>query len=255
MNLFVAIPLLLCWGSALNSISYRLIHDDSFYKRSFCPSCKQSLKWYELVPVLSWLYLRGQCSTCKKPISILYPFIEVATAITLLSIIWFIPINFWVAHFIFFSALLVTIRSDMQSMLISPVVTLFLIPVGLICSMLGWLPISIIDSVLGAVGGYLFFKLIAVLYQRSTGRDGLGEGDLDLIAFIGAFTGIQGCWFAIVIGSLTGLLYASSSFILNNNTISIREYRIPFGPFLAAGAMLFALFRPLIMSIANMGIL
>lgn len=150
-----------------------------------------------------------------------------------------IPHHYFLAYFIFFSALIVTIRSDIETMLISRFVTVFLIPLGLIFAATGLLPINIVSSMLGAMLGYGFLYGIERLSRAVTGKEGIGQGDLELLAFIGAFIGPLGCWISLLFGSLLGsfigIAYLGSSMK--------RDSKIPFGPFLAWGAIVYVFFQ------------
>jgi leader peptidase (prepilin peptidase)/N-methyltransferase len=188
------------------------------------------------------MILKGSCRYCNKSISWLYPFIELLTVILFLLLLLLVPLHYFFSYFVFFSALIVSIRTDLDQMLISRYVTLFLIPLGFILSWFELLPISLPQSIFGALAGYGLLKAIAHLFYRSTGKEGLGQGDMDLLAFIGSFTGIYGCWISLllasIIGSLIGILYLALT------KQSTQHTRIPFGPFLALGAMSFVLFKP-----------
>ncbi len=140
---------------------------------------------------------------------------------------------------IFFSALIVTIRTDLEYMLISRLATIFLVPLGIALSAWGFLPISPLESFLSAIGGYLLFFSIAKIFYWITSKEGIGEGDFDLIAFIGAFTGLIGLWMTILIGSLVGCIVTITYLILSGQK---RSTQIPFGPFLALGAICYILF-------------
>jgi len=128
-------------------------------------------------------------------------------------------------------------------MLILRHVTLFLAPCGFIFSAYGLLPLSLSASIAGAIFGYLFLFTINTLFKYLRNKDGMGDGDFDLLLFIGSFTGIIGCWTSIMIGSIVGSLYGLCSIIFlsyrhkeNNDPYNTK---IPFGPFLALGAIIF----------------
>ena len=175
----------------MNVLAYRLIRGKSIITpRSFCPSCGNQLEWYDLIPVISWMLLRGRCRICKVPILVLYPFIEVLTAGVLALLFVRVPAYYLPTYFIFFSALIVTIRSDLETMLISRFVTMFLVPIGVFASFIGLLPISLIESVLGFFLGYGFLWAMRAIAYQCTGKQGIGQGDLDLLAFIGSFIGL-----------------------------------------------------------------
>ncbi len=185
------------------------------------------------------MFLGGTCRYCKAPISYLYPLIEAITALTLFLLIHFVPSEFWAAYFIFFSALIVTIRTDLEQMLISRYVTLMLVPAGWILSALNWLPLTLYESVLGSLIGYTILYMIAATFKAITGKDGMGQGDLELLAFIGAFTGPLGCLVTLTIASTAGALFGLIYGLISSKKAII----VPFGPFLAGGAMIYSLFE------------
>jgi leader peptidase (prepilin peptidase)/N-methyltransferase len=193
------------------------------------------------------LLLGGKCRTCAQPISLLYPFIEILTTIVLSLLYLYIPLNYFFAYFIFFSALIVTIRSDIETMFISRFTTLYLVPLGLIFSAYNILPLSLSSSITGAFFGYLFLFIINAVFKKLRKQDGIGEGDFDLLLFIGSFTGVIGCWVSITIGSIIGSLYGLYTIFYcqhyHDNSQSLRHVKIPFGPFLALGALLFVFFQ------------
>jgi leader peptidase (prepilin peptidase) / N-methyltransferase len=237
----------LCWGSFLNVLAYRLILGQSIVTpRSSCPQCKKLIAWYDNLPVLSWILLHGKCRHCKQSISFLYPFIEILTAVILSLLYVYIPLHYFFAYFIFFSGLIVTIRSDIETMLISRFATLFLIPFGLLMSSYKMLPISLRESICGVIFGYLFLLIINGIFKYIRKIDGIGDGDFELLAYIGSFTGIVGCWMSITIGSILGSLYgiAALFFVRHDyRTQFVQTTKIPFGPFLAFGAFIFVLIQ------------
>lgn len=248
-------------------LSYRLINEASLGGRSYCVHCKKNIAFYDLIPVLSWLALKGSCRSCHQPISALYPFIELLTTIIFTCLYFYIPAEYWISYTVFFSALIITIRSDLEYMLISSFATLFLIPIGIMLSAKNMLPISATESIIGAIAGYTFFWVIAKVFSYLTSKQGIGKGDLYLLAFIGSFTGLFGCWISVLIGSVTascaGICYllqkkffsltatntdtdTDADTGINSESISFGIIKIPFGPFLALGALLFVfLQRPL----------
>jgi leader peptidase (prepilin peptidase)/N-methyltransferase len=238
--------LLACWGSFLNSLAYRLVHDGAFARlRSFCPNCGYNIAWHDLVPIISWCYLRGKCRNCQQPISWLYPALELITVLTGLGLVYTIPPAYFLAYAIFCSALLITIRTDLQTMLISRFVTLFLIPVPLILSLIYFnhdflLPITIFASVKGALFGYFVLYFINKFFWLLTKKQGMGEGDMELLAMIGSFTGITGAWVSLMLGSFLGSLVGIILMYVSNHKTNLK---IPFGPFLATSAIIYVLFQ------------
>jgi leader peptidase (prepilin peptidase) / N-methyltransferase len=190
--------------------------------------------------------LCGKCRSCKQAISWLYPFIEILTVFVMLMLFAKIESHYWFAYFVFFSALIVTIRSDLESMLISRFVTIFLIPAGYLFATLGLLPVFLSQSILGSIFGYLVLLGAVLLFAWVTGKQGMGQGDLELLAFIGAFTGIYGCWITLMLASIIGALSGIAYIIFSKQKSSIK---IPFGPFLALGAILFVLYQETFISL------
>jgi leader peptidase (prepilin peptidase) / N-methyltransferase len=146
----------------------------------------------------------------------------------------YVPLYHFLAYAVFFSALIVTIRSDLETMLISRFVTIYLIPLGWIFSFCNLLPITIGTSILGTIIGYAILFGIGKTFYLITRKEGIGQGDLELLAFIGSFLGAMGCWVTLFIGSVVGSILAFGYMIITGNS---KATKIPFGPFLAFGAI------------------
>ncbi len=237
--LILLIPLFLCWGSFLNVVAYRLIQSKDLFHRSRCIHCKNIIAWYDNIPLLSYLVLRGKCRRCSKQISWLYPAIELFTVLVMTLLYLRVDFDYFFGYFVLFSALIVTIRSDLETLLISRWVTMALVPVGIIMSFTDHIPISPLNSILGAASGYLFLWIIATIFYLITGKEGIGQGDLDLLACIGAFVGVIGIWVTVLFGSLLGSVIGVSHLIYKGTYQ--RYTKLPFGPFLALGAIAYVL--------------
>ncbi|MDR3647427.1 MAG: prepilin peptidase [Candidatus Babeliales bacterium] len=245
LNIYFFIPFFLIWGSFLNVIAYRLVNDISFRKhRSFCTKCNKILSWYDLIPIVSWLFLKGKCRYCQQTISCLYPFIEILSAIIFYLLFLNISYPYSISYFVFFSALIITIRTDIETMLISRFVTLFLIPSAFIFSILDLLPISLMQVLFGIIFGYFLLFVISKIFLLLTKKEGIGQGDIELLALIGAFTGIIGCWISLLIGSILGSFFGL--FLILFKKLNFQT-RIPFGPFLALGSIIYVLYQDLIL--------
>lgn len=231
----------LCWGSFLNVLAYRCIHYThlNLFKRSACPHCRRTLAWYDLIPVVSWLMLKGTCRYCHKSISYLYPLIEITTAFLLTYMYVAQPSFFWY-HFIFFSALLINIRTDIETMLLCRYFTLNLIPVGIVLSLAGLSPISVLASISGALIGYMSLRLINAIFYKLTHKNGIGEGDWELLAMIGSFVGPFGIWIVLSVSSILGTLFALGALLAKKLKVG-QEFA--FGPFLAIAAIIVILFN------------
>lgn len=239
MNI-TALLVFCAWGSYLNSLGYRLLHLEHFFKlRSFCPSCRSQIAWYDNLPILSWCLLKGRCRTCHQPISWLYPLVEIMTTIMLYTLWHSVDLIYFPAYFIFFSALIVTIRTDIDQMLISSYMTIYLIPIGFVSAYLDRLPISVKSAIFGTLLGYLILWITSKIHLLITQQEGIGQGDLELLACIGAFTGPLGCWIALTTGSIIGSIIS----IIYMMITGIKIHKVPFGAYLSLGAMLFILFQ------------
>lgn len=147
--------------------------------------------------------------------------------------------TYWLGYGILLCALIVTIRTDFETMLIARLATLYLIPLGWLLSYLGLLPISLTNSVISSFLGYGTLWLFAYIFYLLRKIKGMGEGDFELLALIGAFIGIYGIWTSITVGSLLGSLYGAYMILKYKST----QVQIPFGPFLAFGAIAYIFFE------------
>ena len=227
----------LIYGSFLNMLAWRLTFQKSLLTvRSYCPHCEHTLVWYDMVPVISWAALGGNCRFCRQDISWLYPCIELITGL-LMVLLWQMIVlpSGLMAFFVYLmpmSALIISIRSDLEACLISQLCTIWCIPVGLFMALCGLLPITLYQSLLGAILGYIILSLVALIFKVVTGKDGLGEGDAELLAMIGSFWGVEGVWSALTIGSTVGACVGGLYLLASGKG---KNTPIPFGPFLIFG--------------------
>jgi leader peptidase (prepilin peptidase)/N-methyltransferase len=223
-------------GSFLNVCIYRLPLEKSIvWPGSHCPSCGKAIEFYDNIPLLSYLWLIGRCRACRERISIRYPFVEAVNAAGYLAILWtFGPTWTTVLYALLFSALLVVAGTDLTHKIIPNVVTL----PGIVLGLLGAatvLPVGLLNALLGvAVGGGILWAL-AWASPYLFGKEGMGGGDIKLLAMIGAFLGWKPALLTIMIGSLTGSIIGISLIALR---LMKRDEYIPFGPFLVLGALL-----------------
>ncbi|MBM3893062.1 prepilin peptidase [Candidatus Dependentiae bacterium] len=238
----------LCWGSFLNMLATRILHRRSLLvHRSYCPSCKQTIAWYDNIPLLSYLLLKAQCRSCKAPISWLYPATELITALLAVGLYSATTNPYtYTAYTLFFSGLLAATRTDLEAMLIPQTFSLGLIPLGLTAAWFGVIQVSLLEAALGALCGYGLLWAIAKIFLLATKREGMGAGDYDLLAGIGAWIGPLGIWLTLMIASCAGTVLGLVYLYCTQKT---RATRIPFGPFLAAGAIMYIFFRTLLLSL------
>jgi leader peptidase (prepilin peptidase)/N-methyltransferase len=224
-------------GSFLNVCIYRLPLNQSIIRpRSKCPHCGETIRFYDNIPLLSYLVLLGRCRYCRHTISLQYPAVEALTG--LLSLLLFIRygLSYQYAFYLMFLAALVAISFiDLHHKIIPDVLSL----PGII---MGWTAawvirdVSWLDSLIGilAGGGSLF--LVAFAYERITGREGMGGGDIKLLAMIGAWMGWEALPYVLLISASTGAVVGLAFILLSGKGY---RARIPFGPFLSLGALFF----------------
>lgn len=236
-SLWLAFFLGLIWGSFYNVLIVRLPLDESIRGRSRCPRCKAMIPWYLNVPVLSYLWLRGRCRQCKESISWEYPLIELLTGIVFAWIWvhdgWSLAFPF---HALFHSLLLVISVIDLHHRIIPDELSLTGIVAGIVASLV--LPdVSWWQSILGCLAGGGVFLLISIVYEKLAGREGLGGGDVKLLAMIGAWLGIESVLIVILISSAVGSLVGVAWMLISRGNL---KTAIPFGPFLAAAGFIYA---------------
>lgn len=228
-------------GSFLNVVILRLPADTSIvFPASHCPKCKKEIGWYDNIPVLSFLMLRGRCRHCKAGISWQYPFVEAAMALLSLALFGYFGLTvLFPIYFVFFAALLVIIFIDFHHQIIPDVISLPGIVLGFAVSFVNPF-VSWQDAGLGVLFGGGSFYLIAFLYYLITRREGMGGGDIKLLAMIGAFLGWQSLPFVVFGSSLMGTVIGIGAMIRQKKG---GRTVIPYGPFLALAAMLYLFFR------------
>lgn len=236
-------------GSFYNVLIYRLPRNMSvIFPPSHCPHCKQELRWYDNIPILSFLILKGKCRYCGEKISIRYPLVELTSGLlALLSYHkWGEGHNFLdgIVYYFFFSALLVMSLIDWYYFIIPPQINLGGLILALLVSPFRK-DITWQESLLGALLGFLIPFLIYLYYVKVRKVEGLGLGDVILLSFIGAVGGTYAVFASLAIGSLIGLLYVIP-LIVKHKTLN---FAIPFGPFLSLGAFLGIVFKEKILKL------
>jgi leader peptidase (prepilin peptidase)/N-methyltransferase len=223
----------LCVGSFLNVCIFRLPRGESIATpRSRCTSCGRTLSWFDNLPVMSWVALGGRCRTCGARVSWMYPAVEVVTAGVLVGVyLLYGPTPLAAVRALFACALIVLFVTDLQHKILPNVITLPGIVVGFACSL--FLPPGWRDSLIGILaGGGVLFQ-IAEAYYRVRGQEGLGMGDVKLLGMIGAFLGWKLVLLTLVTASFAGSL-AGVALLASGRSM---KYALPFGTFLAVGAL------------------
>jgi leader peptidase (prepilin peptidase)/N-methyltransferase len=238
-------------GSFLNVCIHRIPEDKSIiFPASSCPNCSNPIALYDNIPIISYLFLLGRCRNCKEVISPRYPLVEFLTAS--FSLVLYRTFGLspeFVIYFVFISSLVVITFIDLKHQIIPDVISLPGIGVGFFASY--FLPHGILNSAIGifAGGGMLF--LIAAIYYFVTGREGMGGGDIKLLAMIGAFISWKGVIITIFTGSFIGAVVGLTLMLAKGKD---SKYAIPFGPFLAIGALISLFFGEGILNWYTMGI-
>ena len=245
----------LIFGSFLNVCILRVPRRESIVSPgSHCPGCGRGIRWYDNIPVLSYVLLRGRCRDCGRRISPLYPLVEILTAVAFLLEFWrYGPTPEFVKGAVFAMLMIVLIFTDLRERRIPHKITLFGISLGIVLSLVipvdnrplawilaGWnfFPPAILLSLLGAlagalIGGGLFF-VVGEIFYRLRHKEGLGFGDVMLMLVVGTFLGPPLTLMTILLGSLLGSVIAIPLTMLSSK---FRNYQWPYGTFLAIAAI------------------
>ncbi len=241
-------------GSFLNVCIYRLPRDLSVVRpRSYCPCCQTPIAWFDNIPVVSYALLRGRCRKCGERIPVRYPIVEILTAAVFFCSIWFLGLTAGGVKFAVYGAITITlIFSDLEERILPDEFTLGGAVVGVLFAALAPMDVGLISLLfyspghrwLISMGESLFSAavcsgvlwLVGAIYQKVRHREGLGLGDVKMVAMIGAFLGLQGALLSViagsVVGSIVGLLYI---WLTRKDAAT---YELPFGSFLGLAALI-----------------
>jgi leader peptidase (prepilin peptidase) / N-methyltransferase len=200
-------------------------------RRSQCPHCGYEIRWYDNVPVISWLLLRGRCRQCGNPISPMYPVVELATALLWGLMVWRSGLSLEALRGAVFATLLVGITlTDARAYIIPDEFSLGGLVLGLAFALAAGLPV-LGRAALGAGIGFGLLWLVGVLGTMAFKQDAMGGGDVKMMAMVGAFLGWQGVLLTVFLGSLLGTLVFLPLHLMGNRRL------VPFGIFLGLGAL------------------
>lgn len=244
-------------GSFLNVCILRIPADKSIVMpASSCPKCGKAIAPYDNIPVVSWLLLGGKCRACKTKISAMYPAVELLTGLLFLACYFVFGFTVDALKWSVFSALLIVLTiTDVRERILPDVVNFFGLGAGLLFSVFSkpldgtalWLAnrgfdfpppqwvLSLVDGALGALAGSGLLWLVAEGYFRLRKREGMGLGDVKMMAAVGTFLGLKRTLMTILAGSLLGSVIGIFLIALTKKG---RDYELPFGTFLGAGALL-----------------
>lgn len=222
-------------GSFLNVVIHRLPRGESLsFPPSHCPRCGAAIRWYDNVPLLSYLLLRGRCRDCRGPISPRYPLVEAATGLLFLAVLGRAPQWPGALHALVLGSLCLALALiDLEHMLLPDALTLPGTAFGLLLALLGG-PISLLDASLGTVLGAAVPLAIIWVYRWLRGVEGMGFGDVKLLAMLGAFLGWQGMLLALALAAMAGALVGVGLIVAGRGS---RQTELPFGTFLCAAAV------------------
>ena len=235
-------------GSFLNVCIYRIPRNQSIiWPASRCTSCSNPINFYDNIPIFSYFFLRGRCRSCKAKISGRYPLVEALNAFLYLLVFWRYGLGWSTAiYFALCSALIVITFIDYDFQIIPDRITLPGIPIGLVAGsfilpdpFLRATSLGLIASVIGAAGGFSFFYGVAYLSLMILKKEGMGGGDIKLMAMVGAFMGWKTVLLTTFLGSLLGAVIGVGLMVFRGRE---KGSLIPFGPFLAMGTLISLIF-------------
>jgi len=207
--------------------------------RSACPHCGHLIAPWENIPVISYLFLRGKCKSCKAPIGIRYPLVELATAVLSALAMWhFGPTAQAVAAIVMIWALVALFMIDADTQLLPDQITLPLLWLGLLLNLQG-LFVPLTDAVVGAAAGYLLLWSVYWLYKLIRGREGMGHGDFKLMGALGAWFGWQALPALILMSSVVGAVLGGAMLVLRRKG---SDTTFPFGPYIAGAGLIILFF-------------
>lgn len=243
-------------GSFLNVCIYRMARDLSVIRpRSFCPSCGRTINWYDNIPLASYAALGGRCRQCKAPISIRYPVVELVTGGAFAAAVIHYGLSLAALKLSIFSALLIgLIFADLEERILPDEFTIAGVAAGVLLALVvpmpdglgrlllpgSWGPrlLSAAESVLGAVITSGSIWLVGEIYYKLRHKEGLGFGDVKMVAMIGAFLGIHMTFLTLIVGSLAGSVLGLAFILITRKEAA--TYELPFGSFLGGAALVVA---------------
>ncbi len=213
---------------------------------SRCPRCGHPIRFYDNIPIVGFLLLRGKCRDCRERISVRYPLVELLTAV----MAWLLFRKFgltpaFAAAFAFVCLLIVISFIDLDHQIIPHVLTLVGIPVFAALAVL-FTGLTVLDAFLGTMIGAAVLYFVAVYYEALTGREGMGGGDVNLLAMLGAFLGWKSLLFILLVSSFLGALVGLLFILFKGKDL---KYAVPFGPFLCVAAVVYLFYGDHLMSI------
>jgi leader peptidase (prepilin peptidase) / N-methyltransferase len=223
-----------CIGSFLNVVIYRLPLGQSLVRPSSrCPKCGNGLKWHDNIPIFGWLLLRGRCRQCQNTISIQYPVVELITALLFVLVVWVTPPGpLMVTRLLLVCILIVLFGIDLEHQILPNSITLPGIVIGVLLSTVA--PPGLRDALIGVLVGGGILYAIAWGYYLWRREEGLGMGDVKMLAMVGAFLGWKAVLVTLVFSSFSGALIGLALIASQRGNMKLA---LPFGTFLALGTL------------------
>ncbi|MDR2862053.1 MAG: prepilin peptidase [Syntrophobacterales bacterium] len=224
-------------GSFLNVCIWRIPLEQSIvFPASHCPACSHAIRFYDNIPIISYLILKGKCRDCQERISPRYPFVEALTGLFAFLLFWKYGLSLQLlCSFLFTASLIVITFIDIDYQIIPDVISLPGIPLCFLAAVFV-MEVPFWESLLGIVGGGGVLYLFAACYEWIKKEEGMGGGDIKLLAMLGAFWGWKSLLFILLISSCVGALVGIFMILRFGRDM---KYALPFGPFLALGAVLY----------------
>jgi leader peptidase (prepilin peptidase)/N-methyltransferase len=227
-------------GSFLNVCIWRIPREESIvFPSSHCPGCSHPIRFFDNIPVISFILLKGRCRDCGEPISLRYPLVEILTAALAILLFWKYGFSLQLlCAFLFTAALIVITFIDIDYQIIPDVISLPGIPICFLAAVF-IMEVPFLESLIGLLVGGGILYVIAVGYEWITKREGMGGGDIKLLAMMGAFFGWKSLLFIVLCSSLTGAVVGITVMVIKGQDM---KYAVPFGPFLVLGAVSYFFF-------------
>ena len=244
MSYFIVFILGSIWGSFSNVCIHRLPNNKGVAKgRSYCPSCKKQIRWYDNIPIFSYVLLKAKCRDCSVKINIKYLLVELICALSFVWFFYLFGLSFTTLLFFILSIFFVIIFFiDLKHFIIPNELTFPLMAIGLLKSfdpnLNQYLFPNFLNSLIGGVAGYIIIWMIIFIYKRLRNKEGMGLGDAKLLSAIGFWFGWISIPFILFFSSFIALVLAIPSLINKSKNLSSQ---IPFGPYLILGCILYLL--------------
>ena len=242
LNIFAAI-IGLCIGSFLNVVALRQLNGEEFVlKASHCPKCNKFLKWYDNIPVLSYLFLGGKCRFCKEKISIQYPLVEASTSVVFALLFFFFGLSFKTLFLMILSSLMIVMCiTDIKEQAVFDANSYPVIILGILYNALNLGDISLLNSCMAAAAGFVFFEIVARSGKPFFGERIFGEGDSVIASGLGAFFGLKALIPIIIVSFIIQVLAGMP--VVVKNMLKEKDYK--------SVTAIFALFFCIILAFIN----